>query len=325
MLFKGLIDKMTMKIGNVQFDGNLILSPMAGFSNLPFRIMARKYGAALVCTEMVHVQAYANDAPPALQRAVTAEKEKPVCIQLFGTEPEHIAPIAKELGEQCDILGFNFGCPAWQIRKSGCGAALLDEPEKMIEIVKAIKKASNTPLLVKMRAGNEKLADIKKLGKQLEDAGADGIIFHARTAKQGYSGKADWKLIRELKQHIRIPVIANGDVINGKSAKQCLDETNADGIAIGRASLGDPYVFRRISEYLKNGKEIPELSAKEKIKLFGEYAVLAEQCKIPFQDIINQAVYFTKGIQGAAKLRQEIVKAKTISDLIKTMDNFKIQ
>ena len=319
MLFKGLIDKMTMKIGNVNFDGNLILSPMAGFSNLPFRIMARKYGAALVCTEMVHVQAYASNAPPALQRAITNQKEKPVCIQLFGTEPEHIAPIAKELGEQCDILGFNFGCPAWQIRKSGCGAALLDNPEKMVEIVKAIKKASNTPLLVKMRAGNEKLADIKKLGKDLQDAGADRIIFHARTAKQGYSGKADWKLIRELKEHISIPVIANGDVIDGKSAKECLETTKADGIAIGRASLGDPYVFKRISEYLKNGTEIPELSAEEKIKLFGEYAVLAEQCNIPFQDILNQATHFTKGIKNSAKLRQEMVKAKDSASLLKIL------
>ncbi|HEX9816847.1 MAG TPA: tRNA-dihydrouridine synthase [Candidatus Thermoplasmatota archaeon] len=293
-----------MKIGNAQLPNNLVLSPMAGFTDMPFRVLCRKHGAGLVSSEMVAAASIHEPAIPLLRRRQTCEDERPTSIQLFGTDPENIAEAARELGPDCDVLGFNMGCPAPQIKRAGCGAALLDHPEKCEAIVRAIKRASDKPLLVKMRAGNQAAMDVVAFAKRLEEAGADALIFHARTAAQGYSGRADWSLIRLVKETLWIPLIGNGDISDGPSAYRALSESGADGIAIGRAALGDPRLFGRIAYFLEHGKPAPATTPAERADDFLTYLEGAEALGYDMPRILQQAQRFTRGLRGGAELRE---------------------
>jgi len=299
-----------LKIGKLKLDSDLILAPMAGYSDIGLRVLCRRAGAGLVCSEMVHSSAllHGNAKTKAMTRIV--EEERPVCVQLFGTKPEDVKKACREFEGDCDVVGFNFGCPAQQIKSAGCGAALLDHPDVIEAIVAALRSSTDKPLLPKMRLGNMALADYVRIAKRIEAAGADALIVHGRTAKQGYSGKADWAAIGEIKRALSIPVIANGDVVDGPSAKACLAASGADGIAIGRAALGDPDVFRRIATYLKDGTVLPNPTPDEKMALWKEYEALAKEAGISRQQILQQAMSFTKGIPGAARMRERLAKGR---------------
>jgi tRNA-dihydrouridine synthase B len=298
---EGLLHPLT--IGNVTLPNNLVLSPMAGFSDLPFRVLCRQHGAGLVCSEMVAAASVGREAPHPQQRMRVSELEHPTSIQLFGTEPEEVANAAKAAQENCEILGFNMGCPAPQIKRQGCGAALLDHPERCEDLVRAVKSTSKKPLLVKIRAGNGGLVDFLALGKRLEAAGADAFIFHARTAAQGYSGKADWDYIRRLKQHVSVPVIGNGDVRDGRDAKRALEASGADGVALGRAALGDPRVFGRIAHFLEHGVEPLPPTAQQRAADFLDYLRMADGLGFTSTRILQQAHRFTNGIEGGSEIR----------------------
>jgi tRNA-dihydrouridine synthase B len=293
-----------LKIGNVPLPNNLVLSPMAGFTDMPFRVLCRQHGAGLVSSEMVAAASVHEPAIPLLRRRQTCDEERPTSIQLFGTDPENVADAARELGPDCDVLGFNMGCPAPQIKRAGCGAALLDHPERCEAIVRAIKKASEKPLLVKMRAGNQTAMDVVAFSRRLQDAGADALIFHARTAAQGYSGRADWSLIRRVKEHLSIPIIGNGDITDGPSAHRALSESGADGIAIGRAALGDPRLFARIAYFLENGRPAPATTTAERAQDFLRYLDDAQELGYDTPRILQQAQRFTRGLRGGAELRE---------------------
>jgi tRNA-dihydrouridine synthase B len=299
-----------LRIGTVTLPNNLVLSPMAGYTDLPFRALCRAHGAGLVCTEMVAAMSVEHEGSNTMRRMVTSPAERPVSIQVVGNEPEAVAHAAALAGERCEVLGLNMGCPAHQVAKTGCGAALLDQPELAMQLVATIKAASPAPLLVKMRAGTGRVMDCAAFAKRLEAAGADAILFHARTAKQSYSGLADWKLIREVKEAVSIPVVGNGDLRDGPGAAKALRETGCDGLAIGRGSLGDPRVFARIQAYLATGVEPPKATPHEKAADFRAYVEGMEGTGISRVQALWHAQAFSKGIVGGAVLRQKLHDAR---------------
>lgn len=292
-------------IGSVRLENNLVLSPMAGFTDLPFRVLARRYGAGLVSSEMVHAGGLAHGDERTLLRTRVTERERPVCIQVAGTEPDEVADAATRVAPAADLLGFNMGCPAWQVRRQGCGAALLDHPERSAALVAALKEASDLPLVVKLRAGNQAPTDLVTLTGLLEDAGADAFIVHARTAREAYTGVADWSRITALLDHVGVPLIGNGDVTDGPSAERAL-ASGVDGVAIGRASLGDAHVFSRIAHYLETGQEPPHQGSLERLSDALAYLELAEELGTDRGQRLRQVQQFTKGLRGGRALRARL-------------------
>lgn len=305
-----------LTIGNVTLPNNLVLSPMAGFSDLPFRILCRREGAGLVCTEMVAANAVERNVRATMVRMKTVAEERPVSIQVFGTDPEEVARATKRVAADCEVVGFNMGCPAWQIQRQGCGAALLDHPEKAQELVRAVKSATSKPLLVKMRLGNGGPTDAVAFARGLERAGADGLIVHGRTARQGYSGRADWTRIKEVKDALSVPVVGNGDVVDGPSAEVALRESGVDGLALGRATLGDAHVFRRVSAWLAEGVEVPAQAPEDRVAAFVEYLRLADGLGVSHAHVVCQAQTFTKGLPGAVRVRSRMNAKKSVADLV---------
>jgi len=288
---------------------------MAGFTDLAFRVLCRRNGAGLVCTEMVAASSVERKVANTLVRMRTVEEERPVSIQVFGDDPEAVARATRDVERGCDIVGFNMGCPAHQIRRQGCGAALLDRPELAADLVRAVRSATGKPILVKVRAGNGASIDVARFARGLVDAGASGILFHARTAKQGYSGRADWTLVGRLKDALGVPVIGNGDVVDGASAERLLRESGADGVAVGRAALGDPRVFSRIAAHL-GGAGAARDSPQDRVADFIEYLRLAEGSGVSRQHVAVQAQQFTRGMPGAAALRTAIGAKVELADVV---------
>ena len=279
---------------------------MHNITNIAFRILCRDYRAGLVSTELLSSNALAREDNLNLKLAATNKKEKPVCAQIFGQNTENLVKAAKVLEKNFDVIDINFGCPSKNILSQGAGAALLKRKNKIKEIVEEVSKSIKKPLTVKIR--NEDAIEVAKI---CEKAGACAITVHARSAEQGYSGKADWSIIKKVKENVKIPVIGNGDVVDGKSAKKMFDETGCDYIMIGRAAIGNPFIFKQINEYLKKGKEIKQ-TKEEKIKDYFEYIKLAKKYGIfSVSDAKLKAQEFTKGIKGSRELRGKLNTIKT--------------
>ena len=307
----------------------LVLAPMHNITNIAFRILCRKYGASLVSTELLSANALAREDKLNLKLAITNKKEKPVCAQIFGQNTENLVKAAKVLEKDTenkkfsvpsnsdkfagfDVIDINFGCPSKKILSQGAGAALLKRKNKIKEIVEQVSRSIKKPLTVKIRSNNS-----VEIAKICEKAGASAITVHARSVKQGYSGKADWNVIKAVKENVKIPVIGNGDVVDGKSAKKMLDETGCDYIMIGRAAIGNPFIFKQINEYLKTGKEIRQ-TKKEKIEDYFEYIKLTKKHKIfSTSDAKLKAQEFTKRIKGSRKLRRKLNAIKTWDEIEK--------
>jgi len=296
----------------------IILAPMHNITNLAFRILCKKYGAELVSTELLSANAISRKNKAVLKLALTTKSEKPVVAQIFSQNTENIVKAAKILEKDFDMINLNLGCPSKKIMAQGSGSALLKRKNKVEEIVSALSKAIKIPVTVKIRSGFKDNINAVEIAKICEKAGASAIIVHARTVEQGYAGKADWNIIKQVKQALKIPVIGNGGVWNGEDAKHMLNETGCDYVMIGRAAIGNPFIFKQINYYLetgKNGKQVFQ-EKKERIADFFEYIKLAKKHKIfSVMDAKLRAQEFTKGLAGSSRLRRELNKIKTWEEI----------
>ncbi|OCA99959.1 tRNA dihydrouridine synthase DusB [Clostridium beijerinckii] len=312
-----------MKIGNLTFENNIFLAPMAGVTDISFRGLCKEMGCGLVYTEMVSAKAlyYGSENTQTLLRI--ADEEKPVAAQIFGREPDVMARICEEYlnnREDICIIDINMGCPAPKIVKNGEGSALMKEPELAYDIVRAIKKVSTKPVTVKFRKGfDEDNINAVEFAKGMEQAGADAIAVHGRTRKQMYQGKADWDIIKRVKDSVSIPVIGNGDVFSPEDAIRMKRTTNCDGIMIARGSQGNPWIFRQINNLL-NGEVIQEVSDNEKIEMCIRHYELAIKYDGEFKairEMRKHASWYIKGLPRCTELKNKI---NTINDSEKVIE-----
>lgn len=309
-----------LKIGNVELENNIILAPMAGITDLPFRIICEKYNPGLVCTEMVSAKAiYYNDEKTKLLLNTKNEK-RPISMQLFGSDIESMKVATRYLNDIADIIDINMGCPAPKVVKNGDGSKLLLDLKLAKEIVEAVIKEAKHPVTVKFRKGwDEETIVAEEAAQIFEKAGASGIIIHGRTRAQYYSGNTDLEIIKKVKQAVKIPVIGNGDIKDGKSALEMFEYTGVDGIMIGRASIGNPYIFEEVKRYLQK-EENPEITEKEKLKTVLEHINLAVEIKgenIGIKEMRKHLSAYVKGLPNSTQAREKINKIDTKTELEK--------
>lgn len=298
------------KIGEIQMENPFVLAPMAGVTDLPFRKLCKEQGAGLICTEMVSAKAisFHNKNTEALMEIDPSEH--PVSLQLFGSEPELMAEVAKSIEERpFEILDINMGCPVPKVVNNGEGSALLKDPKLIGKIIKAVSGAIRKPVTAKMRIGFEGYpVDPVEIAKIMEDSGAAAIAVHGRTRQQYYSGHADWDTIRKIKEAVRIPVIGNGDVDSPEKAEALLKETGCDAVMIGRAVRGNPWIFRELNHYFQTGEKLQRPSAEEIREMILRHARMQIEKKGEFtgiREMRKHVAWYTAGMRHSAALRRE--------------------
>lgn len=315
----------TLKIGTVELENPYILAPMAGVTDLPFRLLCKEQGAGLLCMEMVSAKAiqYNNKNTKALLEI--HPEELPVSLQLFGSDPDVISEIAKRIEElPFSILDINMGCPVPKIVKNGEGSALMKNPKLVYEIVRKTARAIQKPVTVKIRKGfDDTCINAVEIAKIIEDAGGKAVAVHGRTREQYYSGKADWDVIRQVKEAVSIPVIGNGDVVSGESAIAIQKETGCDGVMIGRGAQGNSWIFSELLEYEQTGK-MPQRPSVEAIrKMMLRHAQLQMQYKgeyLGIREMRKHVSWYTSGLPNSAKLRDEINRVDNYEELEKLLE-----
>lgn len=303
------------------------MAPLAGISNYPFRLLARKYGASFCYTEMISADAIARNQEKTVRMLDMAADEHPVGVQLFGSSPEYIAKAVKVVEDfGPDLIDLNIGCPVKKVVKKNGGAALLKNPALAGEIMSAAVENSSLPVTIKIRTGWNKNSDTYlDLGKIAEKAGIAAIAFHPRSRSDGYKNRSDWSKITLLKKEVFIPVIGNGDVKTPQDAEAMLSQTGCDAVMIGRAAMRNPYIFRQINEYLDNGNLLPELSVQEKIELTLEHArLMAKQFgeRVGILMMRKHLAWYTKGMRGGADLRRQLFTVETYKDICNLFDKY---
>ena len=318
------------KIGNLEFENNICLAPMAGFCNSAFRRIAREMGAGLVFAEMVSDKALFYGDKKTLEMLKMTEEERPIAQQIFGSDKDSFVIAAKKVMEimKPDIIDINMGCPVPKVAvKSQAGSALLKNPEKIEEIVKAVVEAVEVPVTVKIRSGwDQNSINAVEVAKVIEKAGASAITVHPRTRSQGYSGKADWSIIKKVKESVNIPVIGNGDIKSAIDAKRMIEETNCDAVMIGRAALSNPFIFKEIDYYFKNNELLPEVKDIDKIDLalkHLDYLLEIKNEKVAILEMRTIASNYIKGMEGSTKIKQSIFSCKTKEELIKILKDYR--
>lgn len=309
-----------LTIGGVELENNVVLAPMAGVTDLPFRLLCKEQGAGLICMEMISANAiHFNNKKTDELMEIRAE-EMPVSLQLFGSNPAVMAESAKRIEDRpFSILDVNMGCPVSKVVNSNEGSALMKNPKLAGEIVNSLVKAINKPVTVKIRKGfDDESINAVEIAKIAEANGAAAVAVHARTREQFYSGKADWDIIKKVKDAVKIPVIGNGDVTDCFSAKRMIDETGCDGIMIGRASRGNPWIFREVTHYLKTG-EIPARPTMDEVRdTILRHAKLQLECKgeyIAVREMRKHISWYTAGLPHSARLRGRINGIENMEEL----------
>lgn len=317
------------KIGNVEIENQIVLAPMAGISNTSYRKIIKEMGAGLIYAEMVSDKAimYANEKTFDLLKM--SEEERPISQQIFGSDIESFVASAKIIEERMhpDIIDINMGCPVPKVAvRAQAGSALLKDPDKIFEIVSAVVKAVSVPVTVKIRSGwDEKHINAVEVAKKCEMAGASAIAIHARTRSQGYSGKAEWNIIKQVKEAVSIPVIGNGDVTTPELAKKMLDETKCDAVMIGRGVLGNPWLIKECVEYLKTGNKMPPVSFTEKVQMMKRhYELLLEDKneKVALLEIRSFIIWYLKGMPKSKEIKNLICQCKTSEDMFKVINEY---
>ncbi len=314
-----------MEIGNIKLKNNVILAPMAGVTDMPYRILVKEMGAGLVYSELISAKGifYNNSNTKGLLKI--DNREKPVSIQLFGCEPKVMSEAVKLIDHlDFEILDINMGCPANKIVKNGEGSALMKDEKKVREVVSAVVKSTKKPVTVKIRKGfNDEMVNAVEISKIIEDCGAKAVAVHGRTREEFYSGTADWDIIKKVKEAVTIPVIGNGDIVSPQSAKDMMDKTGCDGIMIGRGAMGNPFIFREIIHYLETGEILEEATVEEKVNMAKRHAKMLVDFKgehIGIREMRKHISWYTKNLPKSSKLRNEVNKAETIEEMEKLLD-----
>ncbi len=314
-----------LKIGSLELSNNVILAPMAGVTDLPFRILCREMGAGMVCMEMVSAKAlsYHNKKTADLLRI--EESEHPASLQLFGSEPELIGEVVEQINDNPhDVLDFNMGCPVPKVVNNGEGSALMKDPDLAFRIMEQLVRHSEKPVTVKFRKGfDAEHVNAVEIAKAAQAAGVNAVAVHGRTRSQYYSGEADRDIIRKVKEAVSIPVIGNGDITSPLKAKRMIDETGCDGIMVGRGAEGNPWIFKQIVHYLETGEELPPPTREEKRAVAIRHAQLMQHYKgeyIAVQEMRKHLAWYTAGMPNSSKFRGKINSMETMEELLDGVD-----
>ena len=317
------------KIGNIEIKNRIVLAPMAGISNTSYRKIIKEMGAGLIYAEMVSDKAITYGNEKTLDLLKMDESERTIAQQIFGSDIDSFVEAAKKIEKEMkpDIIDINMGCPVPKIAiRSQAGASLLKNPEKIREIVAAVVEAVNVPVTVKIRSGwDNNSINAVEVAKEIEKAEAKAITIHARTRAQGYAGKADWNIIKQVKESVSIPVIGNGDVTSCYLAKQMLDETGCDAVMIGRGVLGNPWLIKECMEYLEQGIEPQKITPEEKIAMLKRHFAMLVSDKSEKQAILEirtHALWYIKGLKGSAAIKNQICQTKSKEEMFDILDNY---
>lgn len=318
------------KIGNVEIKNKIVLAPMAGISNTSYRKIIKKMGAGLIYAEMVSDKALVFDNKKTFDLLKMSDEERPIAQQIFGSDISSFVQSAKIVEETMhpDIIDINMGCPVPKVAiRAQAGSALLKNPQKVYEIVSAVVNAVNVPVTVKIRSGwDEKSINAVEVARQIERAGASAITIHGRTRAQGYSGQADWEIIKKVKEAVTIPVIGNGDVTSCYDAKRMLDETGCDAVMIGRGVLGNPWLIKECVDYLENGTIPQQVSFLEKVDMMQKHYELLLNDKTEKQallEIRSHIIWYLKGMPQSKEIKNKICQSKTSKEMFDIINDYK--
>lgn len=320
---------MEWKIGNVKISNQVVLAPMAGICNSAYRQICKDMGCGLIYAEMVSDKAITYSNQKTIDMLYMTEKERPISQQIFGSDKESFVEAAKFIEKEMkpDIIDINMGCPVPKVAvRAQAGSALLKDIDKIFDIVSSVVSAVNVPVTVKIRSGwDSNHINAVEVAKVIEKAGASAICVHPRTRSQGYSGKADWNIIKEVKENVSIPVIGNGDIKSPEDAKMMLEETKCDAVMIGRGVLGNPWLIKNIVNYL-DGKEVIDVSIVDRIDMCLKHLKLLDSLKnekLACLEIRNHISWYFKGIKGANELKNKVYQTTSIHDIILLLNEFK--
>ncbi len=310
----------TLKIGDVSLKNNLILAPMAGVTDLPFRLLCKEQGAGLLCMEMVSAKAIYFNNKNTEELLTIDDREPPVSLQLFGSDPDIISEMAKKIENRpFSILDINMGCPVPKVAGNGEGSALMKNPKLVEEIVSKTAKAIKKPVTVKIRKGfDDEHINAVEIARIAESAGAAAVAVHGRTREQYYSGKADWDIIRQVKEAVKIPVIGNGDVTSPEAARQLMETTGCDGIMIGRGAQGNPWIFRQILHWMETGEEESKPDLEEVKAMILRHARMLVEYKGAYtgiREMRKHVAWYTAGYPNSAKLRARVNEIESLEAL----------